>query len=382
MSAGSAPQPGSLPETDFGEEPDLAPGFEGGLPRYRTGDDELDARIAQLVSDAGASDDSSLVFELVASALRMQREEVARRELKIANYTLKEMRYAFHVFAPYRGIRKISIFGSARTPDEDPSYRAAHDLAAAMVDRDWMVITGAGPGIMQAGIEGAGRDQSFGVNIQLPFEQIANSAIAGDPKLINFRYFFTRKLTFVKESDAFCLLPGGFGTMDESFELLTLLQTGKAYPMPVILLDPPGSTYWDRWREFVEDELLANGLINAEDLCLVHMTDDIADAVSHVERFYRNYHSMRYVGRRLVIRHHHPLTDEQLAALANEYASIINGGAIDRVEPSPGEVADQDALDLHRFAFRFDQYGHAKLRLLIDELNEMAPGEPAAGSQR
>lgn len=373
MTTGSAPQPGDIPETDFGQDADLAPAFDGGLPRYRTGDDGLDARIAQLVSDAGATDDSSLVFELVASALRMQREEVARRELKIANYTLKEMRYAFHVFAPYRGIRKISIFGSARTPGDDPSYVAAKDFAAAMVRREWMVITGAGPGVMQAGIEGAGRDRSFGVNIQLPFEQIANSAIAGDPKLINFRYFFTRKLTFVKESDAFCLLPGGFGTMDESFELLTLLQTGKAYPMPVILLDPPGSTYWNRWQAFVEDELLANGLINAEDLCLVHLTDDIDDAVAHVERFYRNYHSMRYVGRRLVIRHRHPLTDEQLASLANEYASIMSGGGIERVDPSPGEVTDHDALDMHRFAFRFDQYGHAKLRMLIDELNEMSP---------
>lgn len=378
--------PGDIPETERSEggeddagvtaDPALAPPFEQGLPRYRTGDDDLDRRIADLVAASGSADDAALVFEMVASALRMHREEVARRELKIANYTLKEMRYAFHVFAPYRGIRKVSVFGSARTRSDDPAYVAAEEFSRRIAARDWMVITGAGPGIMEAGIQGAGRDASFGVNIQLPFEQVASSAIAGDPKLINFRYFFTRKLTFVKESDAFCLLPGGFGTMDETFELLTLLQTGKAYPSPVVLLDPPGSTYWDRWKAFVEDEFISGGLISAEDMCLVHLTDDVDDAVDHIERFFRNYHSMRYVGRRLVIRHHHPLTDEQLVALSDEFASIMSGGTAERVEPSPAEVADDDAVDLHRFAFRFDQYGHARLRQLIDRLNELGPDDP------
>lgn len=356
--------------------PPLKPAFSRGIPRYRTGDDALDRQIADLVAAAGPTDDPELIFELIASALRMQREDVDRRELKIANYTLKEMRYAFHVFAPYHEARKVSVFGSARTRADDPSYIAAREFSARMAERDWMVITGAGPGIMQAGIEGAGRDASFGVNIQLPFEQVANSAIAGDPKLINFRYFFTRKLTFVKESDAFCLLPGGFGTMDEAFELLTLLQTGKAYPSPVVLLDPPGSTYWDRWQEFVEQELVTGGLISAEDLCLVHLTDDVDDAIEHVERFYRNYHSMRYVRRRLVIRHHHPLTDEQLATIANEFASIMSGGGVERVDPSPAEIADDDALDLHRFSFDFDEFGHARLRQLIDHLNDLVADDP------
>ncbi|MBK5222341.1 MAG: LOG family protein [Acidimicrobiia bacterium] len=369
----STPQPGNLPETDFGDVDDPAEVVHPmhDLPRYRTGDDELDALIAQLVARAGDSDDASLVFEMVVSAIRMQREEVARRELKIANYTLKEMRYAYNVFAPYRGIRKVSVFGSARIAADDPAYIAAHDFSQRIVERDWMVMTGAGPGIMEAGIIGAGRENAFGVNIQLPFEKVANSAIAGDPKLINFRYFFTRKLTFVKESDAFCMLPGGFGTMDESFELLTLLQTGKSYPMPVILLDPPGSTYWERWKAFVEEELLAGGLINADDLYLVHLTDDIDDAVEHIDAFYRNYHSMRYVGRRLVLRHHHPISDQQIASLGNEFASIMSGGGIERAEPSRAEIADGDAVELHRLAFRFDQYGHAKLRMLIDRLNQM-----------
>jgi uncharacterized protein (TIGR00730 family) len=348
--------------------------FPDGLPRYRTGEPDLDAAIAELVGAAGITTDAPLVFELVASALRMQREEVGRRELKIANYTLKEMRYAFHVFAPYRDTRKISIFGSARIGRDQPAFDAARALAAAIVERGWMVITGAGPGIMEAGNEGAGRDASFGVNIQLPFEQTSNASIHGDPKNINFRYFFTRKLTFVKESDAFCLLPGGFGTMDESFELLTLLQTGKAYPMPVVLLDAPGSTYWENWRRFVDDELLANGLINEVDLCLVHITDDVGDAVAHVEAFYRNYHSMRYVGRRLVLRHVHPLRDDQISVLADEFGDIVASGTISRAEVSDAELADDDCVDLHRLAFRFDQFGHARLRQLIDRLNEMAEG--------
>jgi hypothetical protein len=348
------------------------------LPRYRTGDDDLDRRVAELVDAAGIGDDTDLIFELVASALRMGREQVARRELKIANYALKEMRYSFHVFAPYVHARKVSVFGSARIQRDDEAYLAALRFSEAIAARDWMVMTGAGPGIMAAGIEGAGRDRSFGINIQLPFEQIANSAIAGDPKLINFRYFFTRKLTFVKESDGFCLLPGGFGTLDETFELLTLIQTGKTSPAPVVLLDPPGSTYWDHWRDFVAAELLDNGLINERDLGLVFCTDDVDDAVDHIVGFYRNYHSVRYVGRRLVVRHLHPLTDDQLAELGREFADIATSGAFERVEPAPAEVADRDVVHLHRVAFRFDQASHARLRELIDALNALAPPEAEA----
>ncbi len=352
--------------------PDAVPAFPHGLPRYRTGDADLDAAIAELAGASGVTEDAQLIFELVTSALRMQREEVDRRELKMANYTLKEMRYAFHVFAPYRDVRKLAIFGSARIGPDQPAYDTARDMAAGIVERGWMVITGAGPGIMEAGNAGAGREKSFGVNIQLPFEQSSNHAIDGDPKLINFRYFFTRKLTFVKESDAFCLLPGGFGTMDESFEVLTLLQTGKSYPMPVVLLDAPGSTYWQRWRQFVEDELLSNGLINEVDLCLVHITDDVVDALDHIEAFYRNYHSMRYVGRRLIVRHSTPLTDAQIAELAAEFADIVDTGTIERAQPSKAELADDDVIDLHRLAFHFDQWGHSRLRQLIDRLNQMA----------
>ena len=351
------------------------------LPRYRTGDDALDRRVADLVAAAGIADDADLIFELVASSLRMGREHVARRELKIANYALKEMRYAFHVFAPYRHARKVSVFGSARIQPDDEAYLAAARFSEAMADRDWMVMTGAGPGIMAAGIEGAGRDRSFGINIQLPFEQIANSVIAGDPKLINFRYFFTRKLTFVKESDGFCLLPGGFGTMDETFELLTLIQTGKTSPAPVVLLDPPGSSYWDRWRSFVSEELLDGGLINERDLGLVFCTDDVEAAVDEIVGFYRNYHSIRYVGRRLVVRHRAPLSDDELSELGAEFADIATSGGFERLEPAPAELADHDVVDLHRFGFRFDQASHARLRQLIDRLNALAPADLATSGE-
>jgi uncharacterized protein (TIGR00730 family) len=221
------------------------------LPRYRTGDAELDDRIAALVESVGPGHSEELLFEIIVTALRLARDGANRGDLKIANRTLKEMRYAFSVFAPYRAARKASIFGSARTHPDDPLYEQTRTLAAALASRGWMVVTGAGPGIMAAGIEGAGPENAFGVSIRLPFEASTTAFLADDPKLVNFQYFFTRKLAFVKESDAFVLLPGGFGTLDEAFETLTLLQTGKAQPAPVILLDVPGGTYWSSCRDLV-----------------------------------------------------------------------------------------------------------------------------------
>src|ERR687891_893011 len=270
------------------------------LPRYRTGDAELDAAVAELVTLAGVDEHPDLVFELIASALRMARDQANRGDLKIANAALKEMRYAFHVFAPYRGQRKVAIFGSARTMTDDPLYEQARSFAEAMAARDWMVITGAGPGIMSAGIEGAGTENSFGVNIRLPFEASTSQFIADDPKLINFRYFFTRKLLFVKESHGFVLLPGGFGTMDEAFELLTLVQTGKSQPAPIVLLDVPDGTYWQTWRAFVEAELVGRGYVGKDDLALMRVTDDVGTAVDEITGFFSNYHSQRYVEGRLV----------------------------------------------------------------------------------
>ena len=344
------------------------------LPRYRTGDAAVDDAIVELVQRVAEPDDADLVFELVVSALRLARDRADRGDLKIANAALKEMRHSFHVFAPYRSARKVAIFGSARTRPDDPLYLLARDVAAAIAARDWMVITGAGPGIMEAGIEGAGPEHAFGVSIKLPFESTTSQFFDGDPKLVNFRYFFTRKLEFIKESDAFVLLPGGFGTLDEAFELLTLLQTGKAQPAPVVLLDTPGGTYWHDWLRFVDAELVASGYVSPHDLRMVRVTDDLDDAVGEVMGFYRNYHSLRFVDGELVVRTLEPTSAERLDDLSREFADIIVRGTFTPIAATAAERRDDDHVDLARFAFRFDRRNWARLRMLIDRLNEPRGG--------
>jgi uncharacterized protein (TIGR00730 family) len=339
------------------------------LPRFRTGDPHLDESIAELVERAGAGENSDLVFELVASALLLAHDRVERGDLKIANAALQELRHAFQTFAPYRASRKVGIFGSARTRSDDPLYHQASQFASAMAAREWMVITGAGPGIMEAGIEGAGADNAFGVAIRLPFESPTSQFVADDPKLMRFRYFFTRKVTFMKESDGFLLLPGGFGTMDEAFELLTLIQTGKAPPAPIVLLDVPGGSYWQTWRAFVERELRDEGYVSGHDLCFVHVTDDVDDAVDEIAGFYTNYHSMRFVSGRLVLRMQHAPDRADLQAINTDFADIVTKGAIERVDPTPAEQADDDELGLERLSLHFDRRSYARLRLLIDRIN-------------
>jgi uncharacterized protein (TIGR00730 family) len=339
------------------------------LPRYRTGDPELDQQISELISSLGDVHDTDLVFEMIVSAIRLARDPASRGDLKIANSALKEMRYAFNVFEPYRTSRKAAIFGSARTKRDDPLYEQTVSLANELAAADWMVITGAGPGIMEAGIEGAGANNSFGVSIRLPFEAATTQFLADDPKLVNFRYFFTRKVIFVKESHAFVLLPGGFGTLDEGFELLTLIQTGKAPPAPIVLLDVPGGTFWKTWMQFVERELRARGYISPEDVDLVTITDDVTVALQEVTGFYRNYHSLRFVGGSLVLRMHRLPPDDVLAALNRDFADIVVSGHIEPVAASKAEIADRDVHDLARLSLRFDRHGYSRLRALIDRLN-------------
>jgi uncharacterized protein (TIGR00730 family) len=339
------------------------------LPRYRTGDPDLDLQVAAIVEQVADPANADQVFEIVASALRLAHDHADRGDLKIANAALKEMRHAFSVFAPYRSARKVAIFGSARTQPDDPLYVQTRKLAAAIAARDWMVVTGAGPGIMEAGIEGAGPDQAFGVSIKLPFEAATTQFFVGDPKLMNFRYFFTRKLEFVKESDAFVLLPGGYGTLDEAFELLTLLQTGKAQPAPVVLLDTPGGTYWKVWQEFVARELLDTGYIGDHDLALLCSTDEVEAAVQELVGFYANYDSIRFVEGRLVVRLRAAPDDDALAALNEEFTDIVVRGDMERIDATDAEVADRDRVELDRVAFWFDRRGWARLRMLIDRLN-------------
>jgi uncharacterized protein (TIGR00730 family) len=340
------------------------------FPRYRTGDPELDERIADLIAQVGDVHDTDLVFEMIVSAVRLARDRASRGDLKIANAALKEMRYAFAVFEPYRAARKAAIFGSARTRRDDPLYEQTVFLARGLADADWMVITGAGPGIMEAGIEGAGAANSFGVSIRLPFEGVTTQFLADDPKLVNFRYFFTRKVTFVKEAHGFVLLPGGFGTLDEGFELLTLVQTGKAPPAPIVLLDVPGGTFWASLMQFIQRELHARGYISPEDVALVTITDDVSVALDVLTGFYRNYHSLRFVDGDLVLRMQHLPTTDAISELNTDFADIVVKGAIEPAEASKAEKSDNDVPDLARLRFRFDRHGYSRLHELINRLNE------------
>ncbi len=291
-------------------------------------------------------------------------------DLKIAEAGLSEMADAFRMFQPFRHRRKVTVFGSARTQPDNAAYTSTRELAASLARADWMVVTGAGPGIMAAGMEGAGLDHSIGVNIRLPFEQGANDFIALDPKLVEMRYYFTRKLMLIKESDAFVVLPGGFGTLDEGFELLTLLQTGKAEPAPVVMLDVPGGTYWRGWLEFLDRQVAPAGMISAEDRLLFSVTDRVDEAVAEILGFYRNYHSCRWVGDLLVLRLRRGPDPARLVDLNRRFGDILAGGNIRRARPSSPERSGGDHLELDRIALRFDRLHHGRLRQLIDRLND------------
>jgi uncharacterized protein (TIGR00730 family) len=305
---------------------------------------------------------------MIGSLADMARGGTSVGDLKIANAALAEMAEAFRVFRPYRHIRKVTMFGSARTRPEDPVYVLARNLAARLAAADWMVVTGAGPGIMAAGLEGAGRDHAFGVNIRLPHEEEANAFIAQDPKLVEMRYFFTRKLMLIKESHAYAILPGGFGTQDESFELLTLLQTGKAEPAPVVMIETPGGTYWHAWLRFVEEEAIAAGWVSPDDRSLFKVTNTMEEASEEILGFYRNYHSCRWVGDLLVLRMQVQPGKAELAELNRRFSDIVVRGSIRAASPFPPERNDHP--ELPRLALRFDRWHYARLRQLIDALNE------------
>ena len=305
---------------------------------------------------------------MIGSLGDMAREATSVGDLKIANAALGEMAEAFRVFRPYRHIRKVTMFGSARTRPEDPVYVLARNLASRLAAADWMVVTGAGPGIMAAGLEGAGRDHAFGVNIRLPNEEEANAFIAQDPKLVEMRYFFTRKLMLIKESHAYAILPGGFGTQDESFELLTLLQTGKAEPAPVVMIETPGGTYWHAWLRFIEDEAIAAGWVSPEDRALFKVTNTMVEASEEILGFYRNYHSCRWVGDLLVLRVQVQPSKAELADLNRRFADVVVRGSIRAAAPFPPERDDHP--ELPRLALRFDRFHYARLRQLIDAINE------------
>jgi len=340
------------------------------IRRYNTGRPDLDRLISELIQRAGGSPEADLLQEMMTTVVRLRDEGVERGDLKIINTAMKELRYAFKIFSPYRHIRKVAIFGSSRTPGTSPVYRQAKLFAQRIVRHGWMVITGAAQGIMNAGNEGAGREKSFGVNIRLPFEQEANPIIARDPKLINFKFFFTRKLIFLKESDATVLFPGGFGTHDEGFETLTLVQTGKTEPRPIVCIDPPGSRYWSSWKKFIQRSLLNNKMINPEDLKLVTFTHDVDEAVEVISRFYRNYHSLRFVGDHLVIRTLRSLSAVALQQLNRDFKGLLRKGHFYPLnEPLTEERNEPETAKLARVVFDFNRRDYSGLIKMIGVIN-------------
>jgi hypothetical protein len=332
----------------------------------------LDGMIDGVMETAGGIQKPEYVREMIIAALKAGQESGESADLKLMNSTLKEMRFTSKVFGPYRNVRKVTVFGSARTSPDDPVYGMAKLFGKRLAEAGYMVITGGGGGIMEAVNEGAGPEHSFGVNIRLPFEEKPNPVIEGNPRSINYKYFFNRKVAFLKESDAVALFPGGFGTLDEAMETLTLVQTGKRNPMPLVLVETPGSSYWAHVIRFLEEELLAHSYICPSDMALFERVDSVEDAVERIRRFYRRYHSLRYVRGQLVIRLLSPLGPEAIRTLAERFRDILApGGTLAASDALDEEIDDADAVHLPRLTVDFNRRGFGRLRSLIDAINEL-----------
>ncbi len=327
---------------------------------------------ARLTLSSEHRDLRSLLYrDILLNALKVQRDELDILELKVINRAVSEFRHAARVFKPYRGVRKVSIFGSAREKPGSPSYESAVRLGRRLVDKGFMVITGAAEGIMRAGIEGAGAENSFGVNILLPFEKGPTRLLQEDPKVVRFKYFFTRKVFFVMEADAVVLFPGGFGTHDEGFEVLTLLQTGKTPPMPVVLMELPGDTYWETWDRFVRDQLLKRGFVSPEDLHLYRIVRSPEEAADWIAGYYSTYHSSRQVGSRLVIRLERRLSQEAIAELNDTFRDVVASGKISETRALSEEEDEPDLASKPRLVFSYDRGRAGRLNELILAINRM-----------
>lgn len=330
----------------------------------------VDDVIDQLMSLVDSITYPDIVREMIIAALKAGSEGYSRADLRLMNTTLKEMRFTAKIFGPYQNVRKVTVFGSARTSPEEPVYQIARGFGKRLAEEGYMVITGGGPGIMQAVNEGAGPEHSFGVNILLPFEQKPNPVLLDNPRLITYKYFFNRKVAFVKEADAIALFPGGFGTLDEAMETLTLVQTGKHSPMPLVLIDEPGGSYWSKWLGFFEGELLRQGYISRNDFRIFERVDSIDMAVQQIKHFYSRYHSLRYVGEKLIIRLHSPLPDKAVAELTRRFAEILTpGGTISLSDSLPQEADEPHIVGLPRLVIDFNRKDFGLLRSLIDAIN-------------
>lgn len=353
---------------------ELEPRDPNELPSEAIGEDELE-RPQPADDPLRASPAGNLLTVMRHTIDRLEKDRTAVGDLKILSRTIRELRYAFKVFRPFRRRRKVTIFGSARTDPDHPEYKTAEAMSRQMAEHGWMVITGAGGGIMEAGHKGAGREASMGLNIMLPFEQASNPYIEGDSKLVTLKYFFTRKLMFVKETSAIVCCPGGFGTLDETFETITLLQTGKQTMMPVVLLDEPGGSYWRDLGKFMHKHLLEGGMISAADIRLYKITDSVDEAVEEILRFYRVYHSMRYVRNLLVFRLKQALSREVLDQVNRRFGDILVEGSFAQTEPLPEESSEPELANLPRLVFHFDRRALGRLRVLIDFINDPSAGE-------
>jgi hypothetical protein len=330
-----------------------------------------DQQLEELLANLSHHPYQKLIQRALKALLRIAEEDTERLDWKILTASIEDLEQGFKKFYPYRHTRKIAIFGSARTSPQAAEYQMAVDFARCVTQSGFMVITGAGRGIMQAGNEGAGRANSFGLNIKLPFEQSANSLIDGDDKLISFKYFFTRKLFFLKESDAIALFPGGFGTQDEAFETLTLCQTGKYGPVPLVLVDKPGGDYWHSWNEYIHQQLAQKRLISPDDCSLYTITDRLDIACQTIKDFYRVYHSSRYVGKLFVMRLKLELTDLAVEQLNQQFADILSQGKINKSNALPEERRELETINLPRLTFYFDQKNFGRLYQLIATINQM-----------
>ena len=340
-------------------------------PPYTTHHPSIDQQIESLLRSCKDEQDRRLLTEMMISVFRLGEDTASTGDLKILNATLKELRYAFKIFRPYRQVRKVAMFGSSRMAHDHPAYDVAKEFGRLMVRAGWSVITGAASGIMKAGHEGAGTEGSFGLNIRLPFEQEANPVIAKDHKLINCKYFFTRKLLFIKESHATALFPGGFGTLDEGMESLTLVQTGKSDPRPIVFVDAPGGRFWDPLLNFFEQELCRGGMISPHDRAIYRVVRSAEEAVRYILRFYAVYHSIRYVGERLVLRLQCPLPDEAVRRLAREFRDLLRSGTIEQGAGLPDEADEPDLAHLPRLILNFNRKEYGRLTELIDRINEL-----------
>lgn len=337
---------------------------------YEVGDPAIDGLISELVKKSGSVENENLLREILTTTVKLGKESSDKGDLKLVNNTLKELRYSFKIFSPYRAVKKVIIFGSARSKIKSAEYKMAEEFSRKLTEKGYMIVTGGGSGVMEAGNKGAGSGKDFALNIRLPFEQKPNPYIDEKEKLINFKYFFTRKLIFVKETDATALFPGGFGTLDEGFEMITLIQTGKSRPRPIVLMEPKGSTYWATWMHFVKSQLARKGFIKKEDLNLIHIVKNVDAAVKYIEDFYRVYHSIRYVAGLAVLRLNRGISEKTLKLINEKFKDILISGEIRVSPPTNKEIQEGEFLNLPRLVMNFNLRDFGRLCEMIRVINK------------